>query len=140
MIKKLDRTLRHERDSGFIISEPVSIGEMQEKINELVDAVNELTSYVGPLGVEFIEPKQVEFTEPNLADPYAEQRKWIGKLCWFWDDEKEEKVCGILTTIDSDCGLSDMCPYWNGTTSNWFEHCEPVKPDDNIIYKGDNNE
>lgn len=40
MLKKLERTLRHEIDSDFTISEPVSIGEMQEKINELVDAVN----------------------------------------------------------------------------------------------------
>ena len=74
------------------------------------------------------------------VDKFTEQRKWVRKLCWFWDDEKEEKVCGILTTIDSDCGLSDRCPYWNDTTSNWFEHCEPVKPDDDIIYKGGNNE
>lgn len=82
----------------------------------------------------------IEIPKKEPADPYAEQRKWIGKVCWFWDEEEEEKIFGILTTIDSDCGLSDMCPYWNGTTSNWFEHCEPVKPTDSIIYKGGDNE
>ncbi len=140
------------------------------KINELVDAVNVLQAQVAILQEhahptaktpedkgyikldndslqKFLKahPKYnnngvIEIPKKEPADPYAEQRKWIGKLCWFWDDEKEEKVCGILTTIDSDCGLSDMCPYWNGTTSNWFEHCEPVKPDDDIIYKGGDNE
>lgn len=74
----------------------------------------------------------------QYSDPYAEQRKWIGKLCRFWDEKEEEKVFGILTAIDSNCGLSDMCPYWNDTTKNWFEHCEPVK--DDIIYKGGDNE
>ena len=105
---------------------------IKQTVNQLVDAVNGILDYA-PL-------EMAMKAEPKPADAYAEQRKWIGKACWFWDDEKEEKVCGILTTIDSDCGLSDMCPYWNGTTSNWFEHCEPVKPDDDIIYKGGDND
>ena len=107
------------------------------KINELVDAVNYHQKWLS----EIQRDKDTQnISIENVQDKFSEQRKWIGKLCWFWDDEKEEKVCGILTTIDSDCGLSDMCPYWNGTTSNWFEHCEPVKPDDTIIYKGGDNE
>ena len=107
--------------------------ELSNKINELVDVVNGILDYA-PLEMDMkAEPK-------TPADPYAEQRKWIGKLCRFWDEKEEEKVFGILTTIDSDCGLSDMCPYWNDTTKNWFEHCEPVKPDDDIIYKGGKDE
>jgi len=42
MIEKLERKLRRERDGGFTISGPVSVGELQEKINELVDVVNAL--------------------------------------------------------------------------------------------------
>lgn len=133
------------------------------KINELVDAVNGILDYA-PLEMAMkAEPEDkgyikldndslqkflkahpeynnkgvIEIPKKEPADPYAEQRKWIGKVCWFWDEEEEEKIFGILTTIDSDCGLSDMCPYWNGTTSNWFEHCEPVKPDSEIIYHGE---
>ena len=116
--------------------------EVQNLINQLVDAVNELTmeksaSVVGKVETpaENVQTDTESRPENVQSDLYAEQRKWIGKLCRFWD-EKEEKAFGILTTIDSDCGLSDMCPYWNDTTKNWFEHCEPLKPDDDIIYKG----
>lgn len=106
------------------------------KINELVDAVNELTSCVGQLGVEFIEPKPFEFTEPNIADPYEKQRKWRGKLCKFWDDSDKPENCvyGIL------CNIFDLhhedCPFQCGY-GEWYEHCEPVKPDDDIIYRGE---
>ena len=105
-------------------------GQCLDKINELVDAVNKLDALLDLTNTAI---QALKKTEP--VDPYAEQRKWIGKLCRFWDEKEEEKVFGILTTIDSDCGLSDMCPYWNDTTKNWFEHCEPVK--DDIIYKGE---
>ena len=99
------------------------------KINELVDAVNVLQAQVAILE---------EHAHPTAkTDPYAEQRKWIGKLCWFWDDNKSDKTLGILTTIDNDCGMSDQCPYWNDTEKNWFENCEPFKSDDDIIFKGE---
>lgn len=129
--------------------------EMTEKINELVDIINELQESQNTYWTDIAELKKelqiraenmqdrmigcttLDIPESYKTDPYAEQRKWIGKLCRFWDEKEEEKVFGILTTIDSDCGLSDMCPYWNDTTKNWFEHCEPVKPDDDIIYKGE---
>ena len=119
------------------------------KINELVDAVNKIQlandvifNRIDMLNnaicniqnrITALDDPTYHEAEPEPADPYAEQRKWVGKACWFWDEKEEEKVFGILTTIDSDCGLSDMCPYWNDTTKNWFEHCEPVKED--IIYK-----
>ena len=110
------------------------------KINELVDAVNKQQDIIRQIGEWGREKGEclwcetlTDFNPKKPSDPYAEQRKWIGKACWFWDEKEEEKVFGILTTIDSDCGLSDMCPYWNDTTKNWFEHCEPVK--DDIIYK-----
>ena len=128
------------------------------KINELVDVVNKQQDIIRQIGewgsskgeclwcetlTEFNPEKPLKETfvsvdealEMSKQDPYAEQRKWIGKACWFWDEKEEKKVFGILTTIDNDCGLSDMCPYWNDTTKNWFEHCEPVSPDDDIIYK-----
>jgi len=140
MIEKLDSKMdcveitvlgKHTECLGFD-----SAKEIGKKLNELVDAVNELQTQLKPIieeresGIKVYE-ETMEMVKRN--DPYAEQRKWIGKACWFWDEKEEEKVFGILTTIDSDCGLSDMCPYWNDTTKNWFEHCEPVK--DDIIYK-----
>lgn len=108
-----------------------------KKINEVIDVVNALIkeNNIHEKQIDELQMKAEPQKCETPADPYAEQRKWIGKLCRFWDEKEEEKVFGILTTIDSDCGLSDMCPYWNDTTKNWFEHCEPVK--DDIIYKGE---
>lgn len=122
MIEKLDRTLRHEIDSGFTISEPVSIGEMQEKVNELVDAVNELQKNVTISKMEKVEIP---------ADPYAEQR-WVGHLCKLWTGDSLVRY-GILRGIALNRKKTNY-PYQALSTS--FEHCEPVKPDDDIIYKG----
>lgn len=140
MIEKLKPQIT-EKDGGafgIIVERKFATDEeIQEKINELVDAVNELGSYVGPLGVKFIEPKPVEFTEPNIADPYAEQRKWIGKICKFWDDDNTNSSCGILTSIDTETFKE---PQFVCNDEYDYEHCEPVKPDDDIVYKGGDND
>lgn len=73
------------------------------------------------------------------ADPYAEQRKWIGKLCWFWSGNF--KKCGILTAVfdNNEYGEGDLTeeyPFQRDSIGCW-QHCEPVKPDDDIIYKGE---
>lgn len=69
-------------------------------------------------------------------DPYTEQRKWIGKLCRFWDDDafitSNDWAFGILTSIDKGMQYQYCC----NENCN-FKHCEPVKPDDDIIYKGE---
>lgn len=162
MIEKLEKHIIGENAPGTVSLMVAPTAEQQvDKINELVDAVNaiqkereaerfEIQEWVGIVSdlrsrvpvvesrVSILEEHAHPTATTEPADPYAEQRKWIGKLCRFWDEKEEEKVFGILTTIDSDCGLSDMCPYWNDTTKNWFEHCEPVK--DDIIYKGSDND
>ena len=76
-----------------------------------------------------------EIIQSIKKDPYAEQRKWIGKLCWFWDNEDEKdgfinKWYGTLDNIDPHCKCGAYC-----MGLGHYEHCEPVKPDDNIIYK-----
>lgn len=70
------------------------------------------------------------------ADPYAEQRKWIGRLCRFWDDNsKIIKHFGILTRIDETAIVR-----YEAENGFWYCACEPVKPDDDVIYKGGDNE
>lgn len=114
--------------------------ELVKKINELCDTVNELTSCVGQLGVEFTDPTPPENVQPdaesrpeNVQDKFAEQRKWIGCVCRFWDnDDTQEFSYGVLTAIDTDFGVGYSC---NGEYE--YDNCEPVKPDDDIIYKGE---
>lgn len=138
MIKKLDRTLRHERGSGFIISEPVSIGEMQEKVNELVDAVNELQATISKMeNIECSENVQpvAESRSENVQDKFSQYRDWAGKLCRFWNIKKDDAIYDILEEV-----IADWSYQFKTKRDYIFDHCEPVKPDDNIIYKGDNNE
>lgn len=129
--------------------------ELSNKINELVDAVNELQLSIKPILEEraseikvceeaqdmydnaildALKNKEVDVVvEP--ADPYTEQRKWIGKLCWFWDIYPEDRKLDILVEINA----GDTCtPY--ETDTSYFHSCEPVKPDDDIIFKGGKDE
>ena len=101
------------------------------KINKLVDAVNELQAQVAILE-EHAHPTAK--TEPT--DPYAEQRKWIGTLCRFRHALGVDPTYGILGEISTD---SDF-PYYKKDTDTYWKYCEPVKPDDDIIYKGGDND
>lgn len=108
------------------------------KINELVDAVNELQENQNTYWTDIAELKKELQTRPeNVQDRFAEQRKWVGKLCKFWFADAEHPTFGILDFVDAgphpepfhtDCGESEQ---------GWYPHCEPVKPDDDIIYRGE---
>ena len=131
MIEKLPFEITQGKYEGkkFDIKSHTSPFDMQVKINELVDAVNELQISANRMG--FDKPKE------NKQDPYAEQRKWIGKLCKFWDDSDKPENC----VYDILCNIFDIthhedCPFQCGN-GEWYEYCEPVKPDDDIIYKGE---
>ena len=115
------------------------------KINELVDAVNELQemckSCDNQIGIsaEQIAELQHDDSEKvncqeNVQDKFAEQRKWIGKLCWFWDDDKKDGSYGILGYIKEGW---KRCYVQKGHYFA-YEHCEPASED--LIYKGGNNE
>ena len=119
MIEKIERV-----DADFV-----------KKINDLIDTVNELQMKVNKLApnINFAQPEVKE----NVQDKFAEQRKWIGKVCWFWDDDNTSSSCGILTSIDTETFKE---PQFVCNDEYDYEHCEPVKPDDDIIYKGGDNE
>lgn len=107
--------------------------KLAEKINELCDAVNELQGHIKFLD-ERIKTKNfmVDIDKTNPVSKYIdieEQRKWIGKLCRFWDSIYDQYYFDTLKGITDD-GL------FIGHNGSW-KHCEPVKPDDSIIYKGE---
>ena len=69
----------------------------------------------------------------NVPDRFAEQRKWIGKLCKF-----DGEHYGILKRISN----PETRQVWKdgpfgSSDGNWYDSCEPVKPDDGLIYKGE---
>lgn len=100
-----------------------------DKINELVDAVNELQQKVVVSKME-----KVETPAENVPDLDI-QLFWVGHLCRFWDYDKIESTYAILDDINVWCEH----PY-RKSNGNQYKHCEPVKPDDDIIYKGGNND
>lgn len=109
-------------------------------LNHVVDAVNELQKQIDKVSCAILdlatpngENKALKSIQVEPADPYAEQRKCICKLCWFWNDNKADKVIGILTGVFDEADR----PFERSIGQTLYKHCEPVKSDDPIIYKGE---
>ena len=161
MIEKLPFEITQGEYEGekFDIKNHTSPFDMQVKINELVDAVNaiqkereaerfEIQEWIGILEAVRksvnVHEKQIDELQMKLepekcetpVDPFAEQRQWIGCLCRFRHGLGVAPTYGILGTISPD---SDF-PYYKKDTDTYWKYCEPVKPDDDIIYKGGKDE
>lgn len=100
-------------------------GEFACKFNEIIDVVNALVEENN------IHEKQIDKLQMKQDDKYAEQKKWIGKLCRCWDSNIDGDVWGILQDI-KDNKTEKYYLYGIG-----YEHCEPVRPDDSIICQGE---
>lgn len=120
--------------------------KVQEKINQLVEAVNAMQN----LWLEVATVKKIilelqtraknvqtntETRPENMQDNFAERCKWIGKLCRFRDNPACEWKYGILYKVFENAKF----PFWD-TDCYEYAECEPVKPTDSIIYKGGDNE
>lgn len=124
------------------LGERYTLRDIFSKLNELVDAINDIKKHEEQhldLLTQLNEMRLQNQKKTELADPYAERRKWIGKLCKFWDDDafitSKDWAFGMLTSIDKGMQYQYCC----NENCN-FKHCEPIKPDDDIIYKGGDNE
>ena len=138
MIEKLNEYKITSRDGSFINVECNTkiINTLVRKINEIIDTI-----YNMQLAISSLDPDSEWYDGNHIADTskkvdtYAEQRKWIGKLCKFRDNPACEWKYGILEKIYEDAEF----PFWD-TDCYEYAECEPVKPDDDIIYKGGDNE
>lgn len=131
MIEKLSEYKITKRDGAYINADNNVrvMNTLVVKINELVDAVNSIVSVQEKLiDSRFV----VETKHEEPVDAFAEQKKWIGKLCKFWDYDGEEKWFSTLENIDKNSPYS-----YCASGDWWYKHCEPVSPDDDIIYKKD---
>lgn len=135
MIEKLKtpKSINWDDTPEGLIQRHRLITNAYKTVNQLADAVNELQEKFGKIKTK------IEITEECLhptarVDPYAEQRKWIGRLCFFWGDNKEEDTCyAVLRDIIE---YTDT-PFEAKDYALWYKHCEPVSPEDDIIYKKD---
>ncbi len=117
-------------------------------LNQLVGAVNELQNQYDSVEQKLnYNPDTTKglltlVEEPKPTDPFTEQRKWIGKLCKFRDEETDKPMIGVLKDIDVFVGDNNAfyITFLNAADNNTYFECEPVKLDDDIIYKGGDNE
>lgn len=118
-------TIQKEREAEwFEIQEWIGILEAVRK------SVNIHEKQIDELQMK-LEPEKCETRAENVQDKFAEQRKWRHKLCWFWNDGCADYI-GILYGIHD----LDEIPFENDLGEK-YQHCRPVKPDDDIIYKGE---
>ena len=112
--------------------------EWINKINELVDAVNNIVSVQEKL-IDSRFVVDIDKTNPisKLIDPYTEQRKWIGCVCRFWYDNPNDTLLDYLDQIQT--GKNGV-EYYSKESGDWFPNCKPVLPTDNAIYKGGDND
>lgn len=75
----------------------------------------------------------------TFIDPYDEYRRWIGYLCKFRDKEYKDNQWdyGLLQAVEK----AETAHIWKTgcfkhNLGHWYDFCEPVKPDDDIFYKG----
>lgn len=113
--------------------------KLMRKINELCDVVNEQQKQIDKMSCAILdlatpngENKALKSIQVEPADPYAEQRKLIGKLCKFWNGENNKTV-GVLMEVRE---IQNKVFFVDDIFCK-YEYCEPVKPDDDIIYKGE---
>lgn len=105
------------------------------KLNELCDIINAIIIDVdGTKCVDGSKAPADNSEKANCQENVPDldiQLSWIGYLCRFWDNNKIESTYAILDDINVWCEH----PY-RKSNGNQYKHCEPVKPDDDIIYKG----
>ena len=131
MIEKLNvASIQIESDNSAKLELSNKINEFVDAVNSLRDDCNLLMGYIAP--EDKCEPAENGNCAKNAQDPYAEQRKWIGKLCRFWDKDYKDCIYDKLHHIDPNC----VYKYARRDLGGGYQHCEPVKPDDDIVYKG----
>ena len=124
-------------------------GDVLEKINEIVDVVNDLVEQLHRLvdtqivdggrlqaikdmvNVHEREIDKLQMKVESEKCDYEDERKWIGKLCKFRDSEEFVWQYGILTDIV----VGNDYPYWMGNVE--FAECQPVLEEEfkDMIYK-----
>lgn len=152
MIEKLKLQIKESdlnNPEPFYAQERKACKMLIDTVNQLVDAVNELQAVIPKI-------EKVEIPANNVADRmigcttlgipesykidlYAEQRRWIGKLCKFRDKDykKDRWDYGLLQAVEK----AETAHIWKTgcfkhNLGHWYDYCEPVKPDDPIVYKG----
>ena len=153
MIEKLKtpKNINWDDTPENLIQRHKIISDVYDKVNQLVNAVNKLETMAKNTNTVLeslvqennIHEKQIDElqmkAEPEKCETPAQnmpdldiQLSWVGHLCRFWDYDKIESTYAILYDIN----VWSEHPYCK-SNGNQYKHCEPVNPDDDVIYKKD---
>lgn len=143
----LDLKVGNYKGTEFDIIPAETFAMVCRKINELIDVVNELQEFadvadknLAKLMEEATRAENVQpepKTGPENVHAVCPAIKYMGKVCRFWNanNGKKFKNIGVLIEIlSADNKRRYTCA---SKPKKHFEFCEPVKPDDDIIYRGE---
>lgn len=130
MIQKisfLNSTVNCVDCKGYIHN--VADSSVINKINEIIHILNAIV--IDTKDGTFIDgSKKPKPAKKVQVDEIEQAEKWIGKLCWFSQLYGCHQHIAILKRI-SESGL-----YVTDDGELHYAYCEPIKPNDSIIYKG----
>lgn len=123
----LDLKVCNYKGTEFDIIPADTFAMVCRKINEIIELLNAIVVDVD--GIKCVDGSK----KPEPVHQYEEQREYLCKLCWFWNDNKADKVIGILTGVFDEAER----PFERNIDQTLYKHCEPVKPDSELIYHGE---
>lgn len=161
MIEKLDKHLASNINSCNMAQNIMVAHTAIEKINELVDVINNKQKQINThefqiadlydrlnrvraiimckSGIDILaDPENIQTNiqgRPTNMYAVCPAVKYMGKVCRFWNGNngKKFKNIGVLIEIlSADNKRRYVCA---SKPRKRFEYCEPVRPDDIIIYK-----
>lgn len=57
---------------------------------------------------------------------HIKEADWLGKVCWFWDDFKEDRVIGLLKSINTNKFFKFECESFSGKIPTFYKKCTPA--------------
>ena len=73
----------------------------------------------------------------GIATKPVDEREWIGKPCWFWNNSDDNKLLDILHTIDT----HGVCKLYRGLYYG-YDNCKPATKEEVLEWfeenRGDN--
>ena len=137
LIDAINTTQKEREAEWFEIQEWIGILEaVRKSVNVHERQIDKLQMKLEPekckTRPENVQP-DAESRPENVQDKFAQYRDWAGKLCRFWNVDKDKAIYGILEEVKADWAYR----FQKKGENYLFDHCEPVKPDEDIIYRGE---
>lgn len=117
-------------DGNRLLSFRDTLDSIRKMVNIHEKEIDKLQMKVEPEKCDI--PDGDDAIQEIIHEQQKPKEKWVGHLCKFYDDDN--KFCfGLLAEIDK----GSIYPYCCMPSETYWEHCELIKPDSRLIFKGD---